>query len=430
MSMEKLFLGLMAGLLGGAALGVFVLADVLSDDHATRSEGSQRPLAMAPGTGSTSASDAEVNRLQRELDALLEQNSGKDDEIRALLRERDVALAAARRAESAQTAQIERSATASAVEADPQTEEERAAQIAARRQRATTLRATISGAAARKDKVSLLAAIEELKKLGPDAHAEYVAALGEVLPIGTPNENWRGGDQGEDKNVLGLTWEEYNRLLTREVRDHLLLNPTASGASPELLRMAGEQVRWDNYVSREDQVKMLTSLFDAAQSKDVQLTAIRGLRGHDQPEALARLTGAAVNGGLDPDVRESAIWSLSRVADSDERAFSTLQSLESDPNPRVAASARRTVQALRPPVTGYQVTAVYGGQAREVGMQVGDIMTRYNGRAIENEDLRQHQNSIAEGASGEVLIYRNGAIVKVTVRRGQLGINGQFVRKR
>jgi len=429
--MDKLFGGLIAGLIGGAAIGIFFFGGTLSDAPTAGRDGdvgavagtTEKPKhAGATDAARIQALNDENERLKTENVRLLSQVERARGDLTILQQENAVRNANLVK----HNRDLEQAAAAQNIVLPPaETEEVRIARL----ERATKIQTEITMAVAANDKATALARLEELKKAGPGSEAQYLEALKAIMAVGIP-QRWGGQRDGaDDKNKLGLSWDEYNRLLTREIRDYVLLNASTAGASPEVLRLAGQQAAWDQYLPRDEQNKMLNSLLDGAPDKSTQITAIRSMRIGEFPENVTRISGLAVNGGLDAEVREAAIESLSRVADKDESVLSTLRSLESDSNPRVSSAARRTVLAAKPPVTGYLISQVFDqGQAKSAGLQVGDIIVRYNGQVVESENIRPMQNSIPEGQKGELQVHRTGSIVRLYVNRGPLGVDGQFVR--
>lgn len=429
--MDRLFGGLLAGLLCGAVLGFVVFSATDVHDAPVAKSGKHGPATGGQG------SDGEVDRLRQLLSATEEKARAAESEAERLKTQNirlkedfktfQLETAVANTQKERRQQDLERAAAAANITLPESTESPEARE--ARLVRAAKLSEEITLAIQAKDKATVLMSLEELKKAGPGSEAQYIAALKAIVAAGTPS--WgRGGGQ-ENQNQLGLNWDEYNRLLTREIRDYLLENASAVGSSPELLRLAGRQVAWDTYLPRDEQGRLLISMLDAATDKDTQLTAVQFMPVNGNKEAMSRVRSVAVNGSLDAEVREAAIGRLSQVAQTDDDVLGMLRTLENDPEPRISTAARRTVLAARPPATGYLVEEVFPrGQAISAGLQSGDIIMVYNGQNVESEDIRPMQNSIPEGQKGELQVHRAGNIVRLYVNRGQLGIDGRFVRKR
>jgi len=422
--MDKLFIGLIIGLLGGVVFGVFVIADSPASEPTTQAA---RPESSGvEGTSPTTADNTDLENRIRELESRLA----------TAQRDRDqVARDAARYLSDRQNLQQELAAAKSNAGRDSYPAEVEAAaveqlteaQIAARKAEAVRITGDIKIAIEAKDKATVLQHLEAMKALGPSASAEYFAALKDVLAVGTPQ--WWGARGNDNANALGLDWNEYQRLMTRELRDIALEQASGGQIPPEVMRLAGFLVRQDPYMPQERQVELLTTMLRSSPDTETMSSAVRSLANVGTPEAVSQLHGVATNGGNDSGVRELAVWQLGREGANDS-TVEVIKTLQTDTDERVATAARRTLQRLRPAMTGYLIETVgQQGQARTAGLQVGDIIIRYNGQDVTHGNLRQFQNSIPEGMTGELVVWRDGAAVTVLVRRGQLGVDGQFVRR-
>ncbi len=424
--MDKLFIGLIIGVLGGAVLGVLAIGDG-SFGSTTSNE------ADSVAATESAEPNQELLQLQRKLSDLEAQlaTARKDRDQAARdagrylddRRELELELAAARQS-SRSIPPSNNAEVLNPVEQEVLTAEE----IAARKATAVRIAGEIKLSIESKDKAKVLEQLEALKALGPAASVEYFATLKEVLAVGTP-QMWGGRGGNENANALGLDWNEYRRLMSRELRDVALEQAGGGQVPPEVMRLAGFLVREDPYMDQDRQVRLLTNMLQAAPDSETMSSAVRSLGRVGTPEAVSQLQSVATNGGTDASVREQAVWNLAGGS-ADDSTVEVIRSLQNDSEERVANAARRTLQRLRPPMTGYLIDWVSDqGQAKTVGMQAGDIIIRFNGQDVTSDNLRQYQNSIPEGVTGEVVLWRNGTTITVLVRRGQLGINGSFVRR-
>jgi len=403
-----------AAISGAVALAVIVLSDgsgpqpsarpVVGSDHGRATE-------ARPSTPD-GASQADLARLR---DALAEQVRTNEDlkaEIANL--KRTVAPPRSAVADNATSGP-----TAPQVPIDP------AAELAAKKAAAAGWLSSVRDAVRSNDKAGALKALEALKAGGVGTEQEYLDALKAIVAVGQP-------EKAPDGNALGLTWDEYRRLLTREMRDAMMKDPSLVADTPDLIRLAASLYRRDVFVPKEEQAKTLVGLLNGSSVPEVQLSAIRHLEGLEGREVLTSLSRFATSSAYSTEIRENALESIKSLAEKqDADALTTLRSLQSDADPKVAARARLGVLETDPPVSGYLVDAVFpGNQGHKVGLQIEDIIVSINGQIVKSDELRPLLLTIPENGTGILEVNRAGEVLRFQVNRDPLGIDGGFVAKR
>jgi hypothetical protein len=440
MDMDKLFGGIVLGLLGGIAAGAFVLAPMIGGDSApvaARTAAASKTAAESnAGDAGKSGRDtelaAEKDRLAAEVESL--QRRLHDAELDASMRLKKLGD------ENAMLAGQRDAALGAAPVREPELAQE---EVARRKTRAADLSKVISDKIAAamaskekldpKDKEAILAALTEIRVLGRAAAPEYLAILAQVQKVGNPWGGWgRGGPNGgqpdPNENMLGLSGREYTDLLTPDLRN-FVLETGGENVPGTVLQSVLNGLPRDTSKTREEKANLLKSVLEKATDKDVQKAAIESLQWVDPVAAAPIMLDMARNGGLDSDVRVSAVEALPDKIDAD--TANALQVLKNDADPKVAEAAKIAEMKSNPPVSGYLVTTVTAqGQAKTAGMRAGDIITSYNNQAITNGNLWQLQNSIADNATGPVVVYRNGLKLTYYIKKGRLGVDGEYVAKK
>lgn len=395
---------------------------VLADDPQPQPSRHDSPGGIESSTATTPAkatvcddasrTAAEIARLREELAGQMRTND--------VLRMENETLRRAASREAADPA-----APAAQPIPEPASPQPDAAELAARKAQAAEFLALVKAATTAHDKAGALKALEALKSAGAGTEQEYLAALKAIVAIGQP-------EKSPDGNALGLSWDEYRRMLSREMRDALMRDPTQAADCPDLLRLAASLYRRDVFVPKEQQAEMLVGLLDKSTVPEVQLSAIRHLEGLEGREVLAGLSRFATSAAYSTELRENAVESIKSLAEKhDSDALNTLRSLQRDADPRVSARARLGVLEADPPVSGYLVDAVFPEyQGARIGLKIEDIIVTINGRAVRNDELRALQLTIPESGTGIIEVHRDGQTLQFTVDRGALGIDGGFVEKK
>jgi hypothetical protein len=271
----------------------------------------------------------------------------------------------------------------------------------------------------KKDEV--LAALRELANIGLDAAPEYFKAFEMISALGGPYN-------GAEKNELGLNFVEYTQILPPVFAEFALTDK--SGVAPVGAQIfAMYSLPWNATRSVGEKAELLGGIL-ATNNPSTIGPAVDNLAILNSREAIPHLARAAANGGIDSDARARAIIGMAQQGDNAD--WGTIESLLNDPDPKVSQAARVSTTIRNPPVDGYLITTVYpGNSASAGGMQVGDIILRYNGQPVKDQaSLLSARDSSGESAQVQVNVLRGGSEVTLTMRAGQMGVEGRAITKR
>ena len=148
----------------------------------------------------------------------------------------------------------------------------------------------------------------------------------------------------------------------------------------------------------------------------------------------------ANSNGLDPRAllaayqaqgSSDARLALARVlVDTPGTSADTLALLAQSPDDAVRRYATLTLLMKSPPVQGYLVSGIVdGSQAAAAGIKEGDIIVSYNGSDVRStRQLAKLKSGVAADATVPIAVYRDGVVIPMTLKPGQIGINGQVVK--
>jgi|GEM_PF-3173622 len=437
--MDKLGIGLLCGLLfgGGGTFAAITFAEssskvelvpslaakdeVFSDDADEKSEEAEAPAPVI---------DTEAPDLQTLLDERMRDERAAHDfaltKLNQQMLEKDRLIG---------EMQVQLSSLKAAIEADSSNAEIALLSQAERKERGVSTLATIrelleEGKEGKIDVASILKHMETLKSLGPAAYKEFIEAYREISPKGNPYS--RGGG-----NDLKLSMAEYDLLFSDEMIDFVLRNPNGD-VEGDVQQAALWRLMSRRAIEDTEKTRMLTEVIAKGADQRSKDMAVMQLAQVDDPSAIKPLVAAIKNPELSDWSRARAIEGL--AGNESSAATAELQLLASDPNKEIADQAqsaidrrveREKVEEVKSniPIAGYLVESVYANSAAAVaGIQVGDIITRYNGQQISKDmSLNRAKATAQTGQSVAVDIYRNGSFMSFNIAAGTIGINGDYV---
>jgi S1-C subfamily serine protease len=116
------------------------------------------------------------------------------------------------------------------------------------------------------------------------------------------------------------------------------------------------------------------------------------------------------------------------LSDDPEIVRSFEVAAQGDADARVRDAARAALVARDPPKSGYLVTGTLPESVGEAsGVRAGDIVLSYNGASTRDGRSLQQATSTVEGDAVEVVVFRDGEEVRMTVPSGALGVFGRGV---
>jgi hypothetical protein len=415
-SMNKLYGGLVLGILAGGVAGAFLFGPMVGVKSASPAG---RPAAASTeaGAAGNAAGDSEANAARKDNDKL----RAELDELHRKLAaaELDANMNQKRVADENTTVKADNAALRALMPtAAPVLPPE---EVARRRTLALDLSKLVREKIAANDKAGVLAALADIRALGKSAYPEYLAILAEVQLAA--NAGSRGGN-----NSLGIGRRDMADLLTPEMRNYVLENPVG-GAPPAVMQsVVGGLVR-DTSRTREEKDALLVNILQSATDKDVLRTAADAYDSVDPARAAPMMREMALNGNLDPDVRITAVETF--PDEPDPETANVIKALRNDPDPRVAEAAKIADFKGNPPTSGYLVDQLSpDGLAKTSGFLLGDIILRFGASAVTDNNLSQFQSALPETGNGQVVVYRNGKEVTLHIPRGRLGLDGGYVKKK
>ncbi len=178
----------------------------------------------------------------------------------------------------------------------------------------------------------------------------------------------------------------------------------------------------------------------AATPEELPALAVR-LGTERDPEVLNGILAVLANSnGLDPRALLAAYQAqgssdtrlaIARVlVDTPGTSADTLALLAQSPDDAVRRYATLTLLMKSPPVQGYLVSGIVdGSQAAAAGIKEGDIIVSYNGSDVRStRQLAKLKSGVAADATVPIAVYRDGVVIPMTLKPGQIGINGQVVK--
>jgi hypothetical protein len=230
---------------------------------------------------------------------------------------------------------------------------------------------------------------------------------------------------------LGLSqFEFYTNLGDPAVRDLMVWSMENQGASPGDFRvLAAYSLPW--VLGRDDLIARFAGAIDREADASVQTAILANLAGMNSPKAEALLARVFSDPARDASLRAQAVTNLAASKDA-AIAAAIDNAAASDPVPQVRAAARAVQVARDPPASGFLVTGTAPQSLAEAaGLQAGDIVTTYAGRAIDDDAaLRQAVQSAGSAETVSLVVVRDGHEQTVTVRPGRLGVYGRAVEKK
>jgi hypothetical protein len=270
-------------------------------------------------------------------------------------------------------------------------------------------------ALARKDGKAALALLRDLAAIGED---------GDTVAIDVVRRLSREVRRGK----IGITTYD----LDKELRSAEMV-PLLKRALMDPAADAGFRA-WavDNLAQspNEDTLPFVLSLLDEERDPRVMNGMLGFLEEQSDPQVGAALA-RALGGQASAEARMTIVSALGS-AEGAEAGQALERAAASDPDAAVRAAARVELIARNPPVAGYLLTdVVEGSQAERAGLRAGDVLMSYNGTPLGPDvSIAAERDKVRAGQAVAVTVWREGAVVEVGLRGGQIGINGRGVAPR
>ncbi|MCC6464035.1 MAG: HEAT repeat domain-containing protein [Planctomycetes bacterium] len=277
-------------------------------------------------------------------------------------------------------------------------------------------KAEFERAFATKDKKAAIAALWDLQKLGPAAYDDAIAMWKQVAA------DFGLNPFGQGPNTLGLNFQEYTSLITTYGLVHKGLTDPNVDQGFRISSLYG--LAWWTSEPAADRARLAGDILLASKGYE-STVAITALNDIPDPASVRYLTDYLSTNTDNAGARKQAVTSLAGK-DTPEAWAAIEHAAANDPDPEVRKAAGQQMAARNATVEGVMITFVaQDGQGALAGIQVGDIMTRYNGVAVKNlQDVNAAKGGVAEGQSVQVLVRRGNEDLSLTIGPGSIGING------
>ena len=281
--------------------------------------------------------------------------------------------------------------------------------------RLLTIGADVDAALEKKDARGALALMGELSRLGRPGWP-LIAKLALARYEGEDDDDTNGTQQ-----VRGQFLAFVGRGGLRDMGLETLLDTTSP---PELRRLVAEA--GDGLTATPDEAARLVTL----------------LKTETNPEVIGGMVGVLVaSHAVDPTNAVSLVQAqpnagtrrtlVEYLANSDAPGMSDAltQIAQSDPDAAVQKTARLAAMQMNPTVQGYLVTDIVpSSQAAAAGIQPGDVIVSYNGAEVKSERQLARLKTGVTGDTVQIGVWRDGTLVQMPIKAGQIGVNGNAVK--
>jgi hypothetical protein len=285
---------------------------------------------------------------------------------------------------------------------------------ARRAARTAELRASFDGWFARGEGEEALEALKELAALVPEGRE---AAMELAVRI---NQDVQG--EGRLKLSQMVFYTSLGDPAVVALFGWSLENPSP----PDFRQMAVYGLPWTQ--PQEKTLSTFLRLLREDRDQGVQRALVWNLSQMRRPEAEKALAELVRDPSRDAIVRTQALTELA-LSTEEGIARSIEDVAYGDPDPTVRQAAKAALMMRNPPATGFMITGTLPqSQAEAAGMQAGDIIVSYAGRAVQSlSDLREAAGGATAREGVEVLVIRGGRRVPLQLRPGQMGVFGREV---
>ncbi|MCE9582970.1 MAG: PDZ domain-containing protein [Planctomycetes bacterium] len=276
------------------------------------------------------------------------------------------------------------------------------------------LRKQMAALIAKKDGKGLMGVMRALAKLGPAGYAS-AAQIAELL----------ARDVASGRLEFGLNTYDFQRSLTGAmvpVLNWALQHPDA--ASPWLRAQAASWLPWR---TGSGAATSYLNLLKAERDPAVAAQLAAAIANLARPDMAGAIEAAALANAKNPQALETLLKSLGAL--KGDKGAQALESLSHSSDPAVAGPALMQLLTVRPPAPGILVTTIVPkSQAEGVGMLKGDIITTYGEIPVTSlQQLRAEIGKVPANRLVTVMVNRNGQLIPVQIKAGQIGIDGKYV---
>ena len=408
--MLKVFSGLVLGLAAGAALSVSgVLPTIAQQNIADNSV----DIESAEGLDASSSEIAKTLRQENESLKKTQEKHGKAISDLVDSHQAEVALlmkqVKAYKDKESEAAEL-------AAESNRLSIEEEKKATAKALAKSQELIGNISNAILTKDKKAIIKYMKEFKELDKVAYPAFFEA-------------WEQISNAHDNEDLKVADLEFFNMLNKDLVNYVLDSNNTN--VPNSAR------KWSVFhvitdTNREEESKVSTLMKLAEETNDDEITGmiIDLMAQMGQTAGVEYISKIMADTTRSTSLRVKAIESMMKYGEDAD--WEAIFALEGDSDPQIVQQVQFARVSFDPPATGIFINYVGDATAaKEAGFAVGDILISYNGDKVRDLNaLGSAKQKVGNESKVNCEVMREGTILMLTIRVGQMGINGQGVTKK